>query len=319
MGAASADFDNDGWPDIYVACDTAPSLLYRNNHDGTFREVAVPAGLCARRERGGPGRDGRRRRPTTTGTAGSTSSGRTSPSRSPTLYRNYGGGAFADASVKAGLGVNRKYLGFGVGFLDFDNDGWKDIFIANGHVYPQIADRNLHLTYRQPRMVYRNLRNGRFEDISAKVGDAIRAPTSRARLRLRGLRQRRRRRRGRQQSGRPSVRAAQRRRQPEQLDPRQVRGHALEPVRQSARACGSDRRGTDADRRGDERIQLLLAERLPAALRAGRGGHGGCRRDLRGRPARRRPSATCAANHLYVCREGEGIVGRRDVRVRSQP
>src|SRR6185369_8143489 len=89
------------------------------------------------------------------------------------LYRNYGGGAFEDASIRAGLGVNRKYLGFGVDFFDFDNDGWADIFIANGHVYSQIASRKLHLKYREPKVLYRNLGNGRFEDVSARAGPAI--------------------------------------------------------------------------------------------------------------------------------------------------
>ena len=64
-----------------------------------------------------------------------------------TLYRNFGG-TFEDASIRAGLGINRKFVGFGVDFLDFDNDGWQDIFIANGHVYSQIADRKLHISYR---------------------------------------------------------------------------------------------------------------------------------------------------------------------------
>jgi hypothetical protein len=173
MGAASADFDNDGWPDIYVACDTAPSLLYRNNHDGTFREIAVPAG-CALDESGtalaGMG----------VGVADFDADGRLDIVRTnfseqvTTLYRNYGG-AFEDASIKAGLGVNRKYLGFGVDFFDFDNDGWKDIFIANGHVYSQLEGRKLHVTYRQPKLLYRNLGNGRFEDVSARSGEAMRA------------------------------------------------------------------------------------------------------------------------------------------------
>lgn len=174
MGAAVADFDNDGWPDIYVACDSAPSLLYRNNHDGTFREVAVASG-CALDENGvalsGMGvavsdYDG----------DGWLDIARTNFSEQvTTLYRNYGNGAFEDASTKAGLGVNRKYLGFGIGFFDFDNDGWKDLFITNGHVYSQIAGRKLHVTYREPKVLYRNLRNGRFEDVSTKAGAAITA------------------------------------------------------------------------------------------------------------------------------------------------
>jgi len=171
MGAASADFDNDGWPDIYVACDTAPSLLYRNNHDGTFREIAVPAG-AAFDENGialaGMG----------VGVADYDGDGwldivRTNFSEQITsLYRNYGG-AFEVASIRAGLGVNRKHLGFGVDFFDFDNDGWKDIFIANGHVYAQLAGKKLHISYRQPKILYRNLGNGRFDDVSAEAGPAI--------------------------------------------------------------------------------------------------------------------------------------------------
>jgi enediyne biosynthesis protein E4 len=171
MGAAAADFDNDGWPDIYVACDSAPSLLYRNNHDGTFREIAVPAG-CALDENGvalsGMG----------VGVGDYDADGwldivRTNFSEQvTTLYRNHGGG-FGDASIRAGLGANRKYVGFGVDFFDFDNDGWTDILIANGHVYSQIAGRKLHVAYRQPKVLYRNLGTGRFEDVSAKAGAAI--------------------------------------------------------------------------------------------------------------------------------------------------
>jgi hypothetical protein len=171
MGVAAADFDNDGWPDIYVACDTVPSLLYRNNHDGTFREIAVAAG-CAFDGHGaalaGMG----------VGVGDFDADGwldiiRTNFSEQvPTLYRNYGAG-FEDASLRGGLGVNRKYVGFGVGFFDFDNDGWADIFMANGHVYAQIANHNLHIKYREPRLVYRNLGSGRFEDVSAKAGAAI--------------------------------------------------------------------------------------------------------------------------------------------------
>jgi len=175
MGAAAADFDNDGWPDIYVACDTAPSLFYRNQHDGTFRETAVAAG-CAFDENGvalsGMG----------AGVGDYDGDGwldivRTNfTDQVTTLYRNNGDGTFHDASMQAGLGINTRYVGFGVGFVDIDNDGLKDIFIANGHVYPQIEGRKLHLSYRQPRLLYQNRGNGRFEDISASGGPAITTP-----------------------------------------------------------------------------------------------------------------------------------------------
>jgi hypothetical protein len=171
MGAAAADFDNDGWPDIYVSCDTVPSLLYRNNHDGTFREIAVAAGCALDGNGGAQGSMG-------VGVGDFDADGWLDMIETgfsdevPMLYRNYGG-AFEDASLRGGMGANRQYVGFGVGFFDFDNDGWPDIFMANGHVYTQIADLNLHITYREPKLLYRNLGNGRFEDVSARAGPAI--------------------------------------------------------------------------------------------------------------------------------------------------
>ena len=208
MGAASADFDNDGWPDIYVACDSAPSLLYRNNHDGTFREIAVPAG-CALDENGvalsGMG----------VGVGDYDADGwldivRTNFSEQVTsLYRNYGGG-FGDASVRAGLGAIRKYVGFGVDFFDFDNDGWKDIFIANGHVYcadrqpeapPYLPAAEGSLSQPGQRAIPRCVRNSGRRDSSGEP---------RSRLCLRGFRQRRRCRRDREQPGWPPHAAAKR-------------------------------------------------------------------------------------------------------------
>jgi hypothetical protein len=173
-GTGLADFDNDGWPDIYVSCDTAPSQLYRNNHDGTFREIAVPAG-CAFDENG-TAMSGM-------GVAAGDYDGdgwfdivrANFSDQVTTLYRSNGDGTFRDASLGAGLGVNRKYVGFGIGFLDFDRDGWKDIFIANGHVYSQLVTRKLHITYKQRRILYRNLGKGKFEDVSAAAGPAVMA------------------------------------------------------------------------------------------------------------------------------------------------
>jgi len=172
MGAVVADFDNDGWPDIYVASDSAPSLLYRNNRDGTFREVAISAG-CALDENG-VALSGMGVAVADYDADGWLDIARTNFSEQvTTLYHNYGEAGFEDASIKAGFGVNRRYLGFGVGFFDFDNDGWKDLFVANGHVYSQTAGRKLHVEYKEPKILYRNLGNGRFEDVSGKAGAAI--------------------------------------------------------------------------------------------------------------------------------------------------
>ena len=172
MGAAAADFDNDGWPDIYVAADSAPSLLYHNNHDGTFTESAVDAG-CAFDENGvalsGMG----------VGVADYNGDGwfdivRTNFSdQTTTLYQNNGDGSFHDSGLRAGLGINTKYLGFGAGFFDLDNDGREDIFLANGHVYPAIADKKLYITYKQRKILYWNRGNGRFRDVSKEAGSGI--------------------------------------------------------------------------------------------------------------------------------------------------
>ena len=275
MGAAAADFDNDGWPDIYVACDSAPSLLYRNNHDGTFREIAVPAG-CALDEHGvalsGMG----------VGIGDYDADGwldivRTNFSEQvTTLYRNYGGG-FEDASIRAGLGVNRKYVGFGVDFFDFDNDGWKDIFIANGHVYAQLAGRKLHITYRQPKLLYRNLGNGRFEDVSATAGAAIRAENLGRGCAFGDF----------DNDGDVDIIV-------NNLDgpPTLLRNDGGNRNNWILIKCVGTRSNRSAigtrvkvvsgdaqpDRRGDERFELLFAERFPPPLRIGRRRQGGHRR-----------------------------------------
>jgi enediyne biosynthesis protein E4 len=170
--AVAADFDNDGWPDIYVACDSAPSLLYHNNHDGTFAEIGTMAG-CALSADGtteagmgvavGDYDDDGWLDIVKTNFSDDTSN----------LYHNNGDGTFYDATYKGGLGTNTQYLGWGIGLFDFDNDGWKDIFIANGHVYPEIDRHNLHISYKQRKILYKNRGNGRFEDVSMQSGPGI--------------------------------------------------------------------------------------------------------------------------------------------------
>jgi hypothetical protein len=94
------------------------------------------------------------------------------------LYHNTGKGVFDDVTFSAGLGLNTKYLSWGCGFFDLDNDGWADIFIASGHIYPEIESLKIDIHYREPKTVYRNLGNGRFQDISRQLGEAITQPIS---------------------------------------------------------------------------------------------------------------------------------------------
>ena len=172
LSAVVADFDNDGWPDIYVANDSAPAALYRNNKNGTFTDIAVESG-CAFSIDGKPqagmgvsvgdyDRDGWFDL-VKTNFAGDTT----------TLYRNSGKAVFDDVTFPAGLGLNTKWLGWGVGFVDLDNDGWLDIFQVNGHVYPEVEKLTTEAGYAQRKVLYQNLRNGKFADVSTKVGGAV--------------------------------------------------------------------------------------------------------------------------------------------------
>ena len=177
FSASTFDFDDDGWPDIYVACDSTPSILYRNNHDGTFTDVAVTAGAAFNedgREQAGMG-----------ATIGDyNGDGRLDIFKTnfsddtSTLYRNNGDGTFEDVTSAAGLGLYTKYLGWGTMFFDFDNDGWPDLLLVNGHVYPEVDKQHLGSSYQEPRILYRNLGNGTFADISENAGPAITALAS---------------------------------------------------------------------------------------------------------------------------------------------
>lgn len=170
--ALTGDFDNDGWPDIYVACDSTPSLLYRNNHDGTFTEMAVKAG-CAYNE------DGKEQAGMGVAAGDYNCDGHLDLFKTnfsddtSSLYLNSGEGLFTDATVSAGLGKNTQFLGWGCGFADLDNDGWLDIFAANGHVYPELEKTGLDTRFKERKIVYRNLRNGRFDDMSSRSGPGV--------------------------------------------------------------------------------------------------------------------------------------------------
>jgi hypothetical protein len=175
LGVSTLDFDDDGWTDLYVANDSNPSALYRNNRDGTFTDIAIRAG-CAYSQDGRPqagmgvavgdyDRDGRVDI-FKTNFAGDTS----------TLYANTGTGLCEDRTYAAGLGRNTRWLGWGTAFVDLDLDGWLDLFLVNGHVYPEVDRVKTEAGYRQPKVVYRNRGDGRFDDVSARLGAPVTVP-----------------------------------------------------------------------------------------------------------------------------------------------
>ncbi len=177
FSVSTFDYDDDGWPDIFVACDSTASILYHNNHDGTFADVAVIAGAAFNddgREQAGMG-----------STVGDyDSDGRLDLFKTnfsddtATLYRNNGDGTFDDKTFPAGFGLNTQYLGWGVMFLDVDNDGWPDLLLVNGHVYPEVDSQHLGSNFQEPKILYHNNGNGTFTDISAHAGPGITAVSS---------------------------------------------------------------------------------------------------------------------------------------------
>ncbi len=175
LSAVAADLDNTGWPDIYVANDSTAATYYENQKDGTFKDQAVEAGVAYSpdgKPQAGMGvsvgdynRDGLLDI-VKTNFAGDTDS----------LYLNLGDGSFDDQTYEAGLGVNTRLLGWGVSFMDIDNDGWLDILVANGHVYPEVDGTGVDAAYAERKYLYRNLRNGQFEDVSLIGGSGITTP-----------------------------------------------------------------------------------------------------------------------------------------------
>ncbi len=172
MTAVAADFDDDGWPDIFVACDSTPSILYRNNRDGTFTDIALEAGVAYNE-------DGREQAGMGVATGDVMNSGRVDIFKThfaddtPILYRNKGDARFEDVTSKAGLGTFTRYVGWGAGFADFDNDGYLDLLFVNGSVYPEVEQYFAEYKYRNPRILLRNLGKGEFENVSGRSGTGI--------------------------------------------------------------------------------------------------------------------------------------------------
>ncbi len=174
LTAVAADFDNDGWPDIYVACDSTPSLLFRNQHDGTFVEQAMDRGVAL-------SEDGMEQAGMGIGVGDLLCQGALDivkthfAADTPAVYTNDGKGVFRDDTLRSGLGAETRYISWGVGVEDLDNDGNPDIFWVTGGIYPEMQNRP-DQPYRSPRILFRSLGNGRFEEIGAQAGPGVAAP-----------------------------------------------------------------------------------------------------------------------------------------------
>jgi enediyne biosynthesis protein E4 len=173
MTAVAADFNNDGWPDIYVACDSTPSFLLRNNHDGTFTDVGLESGVALNE-------DGMEQAGMGIGVGDYNLDGNLDIFKTHfaddtnILYRNDGKGSFEDETISAGLGVETRFIGWGAGMVDLDNDGLPDLFFVTGSVYPEVPT----FPFQTPRVIFRNLGNGKFEELMEQAGPGITAAHS---------------------------------------------------------------------------------------------------------------------------------------------
>jgi len=173
MTAVAADFDNDGWPDIYVACDSTPSFFFRNNHDGTFTESGLERGVALNE-------DGMEQAGMGLGIGDYNLDGNLDILKTHfaddtnILYRNDGKGNFDDVTIATGLGVETRFISWGAGIVDLDNDGLPDLFVTTGNVYPEIEKKLAAYPLKTPRLVFRNL-GGKFEELIEEAGPAVSA------------------------------------------------------------------------------------------------------------------------------------------------
>jgi len=174
LTAIAADFDEDGWPDLYAACDSVPSVYFRNKRDGTFEEEALPRGVAVNE-------DGMEQAGMGLGVGDYNQDGHLDLFKTHfsddthILYRNDGQGNFTDTTKVSGLGVETRYVGWGAGIVDLDNDGRPDLFFVSGAVYPEIEAKLPSYPFKNPRIIFRALPNGGFEELIDEAGPGISA------------------------------------------------------------------------------------------------------------------------------------------------
>ena len=177
LTAVAADFDDDGWPDIYLAGDSTPSLLFLNNHDGTFREEGAIRGVAY-------GDDGEEQAGMGVAVGDYNLDGKLDIFKTnftgdiPNLYRNSGKANFEDVTRQSGLAVDNRFVSWGAGMVDLQNNGLQDLFIVTGHVYPEVEKQAAKGTFKSPRLVFRDLGNGRYEELFDLAGPGIAEPHS---------------------------------------------------------------------------------------------------------------------------------------------
>jgi hypothetical protein len=170
LGVVTFDYDNDGWQDIFIANDHMPNCLFHNNRDGTFSEVAYAAGVAV-------GIDGQFEAGMGTDAADTTGYGRLDlvvthlDQQLARFYRNLGDGSFEDATFRSKISyATFHFSGFGARFMDYDNDGARDLFMANGHVLDNIERYRADTKYAEPKLMFRKRDDGAFENVSARLG-----------------------------------------------------------------------------------------------------------------------------------------------------
>jgi len=174
MTIAAADFDNDGYPDLYIACDSTPSFLLRNNHNGTFTDIGLESGVALNE-------DGMEQAGMGLGIGDFNLDGSLDILKThfaddtAVLYRNDGKGGFEDVTNASGLGVETRYISWGAGMFDLDNDGYPDLFWVTGSVYPEVEKVLPNYPFKSQRIVFRSLKNGKFEELLDQAGPGIAA------------------------------------------------------------------------------------------------------------------------------------------------